>query len=56
MLLVGWPLRSLFFLVPGAVGLVAYAVVVLAWMSTLNTDERLHIARLRSAVVGRLGR
>jgi O-antigen/teichoic acid export membrane protein len=49
MFVAGWPLRDHFFLIPGSVALVAYAVVVVI-LRTINDDERQLIRRVTNAL------
>lgn len=52
MLAVSWPLRDRFFIVPGAVSLVVYVVVVVV-LRTLTDQEKSMIWRVRSKLPGR---
>jgi O-antigen/teichoic acid export membrane protein len=52
MLAVSWPLRDRFFIIPGAVSLVVYVVVVVV-LRTLTDQEKSMIWRVRSKLPGR---
>lgn len=55
MLLVSWPVRDRFFVIPGLVSVIVYVVVILA-LRTLNDSERVLLQRARAQLPRRRSR